>query len=575
MIGSSVIHCYKENEDRNWGIQMKKPLLLLLSASCILLAGCSQVQDYAAEKMIQASLISEDEDYREYIKLEKTGSLDEDGFYRDAPVETEEQPSGSVHVTFAENQYLDIVYYYDAELTEPIDTRQCYLMPGDSIYAPEPMLKNPYSDKYQFSEYRIWQYDSAGSRSRFPAPEGGEAKLLLTIPKDFTGTGLSIEPLGKYEERALSLSDYYLDKAGKQIELNGHWTVDNVTTDSDSAQISPLVPYTVNYDFSQYCGDYYFYTSSPESYYDDNESGKVVFYEVSPQDSGAENYSVQLHRYMTATVVNESAAMISALTSHDSIQAIEVNGKAIEVFGRKEQTIPQLKHGDKIVVRVGSAYEVASSLGTEITQVELSGGYEYTLTVPDTLETEFTITVSKSGATHGGYVPESIPNATITVTDSNGNALESGVRVEDNEKVTVTITPAEGYCITGKKVKGNVYQDTMKYKDYDDDIDAIIEDHPVTQAVLLALDDSDDYGICVFKLDGQEVSGRVSVREGQKLELTYTLTDERYEIVRESGIGAFAENLLRKNKITVSIEITEDLNGKTICREDYIELTEA
>lgn len=552
---------------------MKKLLPLLASFCVLFLAGCSQAQTYAEEKILQASGISADADYQEYKDLEASGRLNEQGLFRDGSIAQEGQRSGSVHVTFAENAYLKITYYYDEGLTQPVDTRQCYLEPGDRIYASEPTLNSPYSDKYRFSEFRLWQIDGEGRHS-FPAPENGSPGLVLTVPADFTGTELSVEPLGRYESRTLTFRDYYLDSDGKEVELNGQWTADSVTTDDDSAQISPLVTYTVSYDFSKYCEDYYFDLSSPEDFYADDQKGSVVFSEVSPQSGGPENYELRLHRYISAKIINEGAAVLSALTSSESIKAIEVNGEALKVSGSKEQTIPKLKCGDKLTIQVGEAYLAASSLEAESGRAEIHGGYEYTFTVPDTLETEFSVTVSKNSATLGGYVQKTVSNGTISVTDENGDELSPGDEVKDDAKLTVTVTPAEGFCISGKKVEDNVYRETMKYKDYVSRIDAILQEHPITQALHVTLDSSDEYGTCVYTLNGEPVSGTVAVPEGEKIKLEYTLTDDGYEIVRENRLNAVVGNIVSKNKITVSIEITREMDGVTLHREDYISLSE-
>lgn len=552
---------------------MRKMLLLLLSLSLLFLAGCSRAEDYARAQILQGSGILEDADYKEYKAMEADGKLDEQGYALPDSDNEEDLPSDKIRVTFANNSYLKIAYYYDAELKNPVDTAHCYLDPGDSLYASEPEVDSPNSNMYRFSEFRIWQYDSSGRRSIFQTSEHGGNNPVLTIPRDYTGAGFSVEPLGEYENRILSLSDYYIDSAGKRIELNGKWTVDDVTTSGNSAEVSPIVSYTIVYDFSNYNQEYYFDGSSPTNYYSNDKKGEVVFYEMSAKEGETLEYTVRLHPYVKVTVINEDAAFIPALSSTDIIKSIEVNGEEREFGKGKETALMKLKCGDKIIVNVGSGYAVSSGIDTEITHSEvIGGGIEYAITVPDTRDNQFSITVSKSRTISGGYVQKTVPNAVFTVQDADGNELRPGDEPDDSAKVTVTITPVEGYYISGKEVKDNIYQDTMKYKNYVSDIDTIIQEHPVRPFWYVTLETADDYGTCVYTLDGQEVSGTVALREGQKLKLEYTLTNSEYQIVKRSGLVSAIEGIIGKNKITVSVDISENLDGATIRRADYIEV---
>lgn len=77
----------------------------------------------------------------------------------------------------------------------------------------------------------------------------------------------------------------------------------------------------------------------------------------------------------------------------------------------------------------------------------------------------------------------------------------------------------------------------------------------------------------MFKLDGKEVSGLQALRLGQTLDVEYTLTDSDFEINRD-GLFSPIVDFFRKNSTTVPVEITEDMDGKEIRGEEYVDLKE-
>lgn len=83
-------------------------------------------------------------------------------------VASEQKPQqvneGKIQITFASNSFLDIDYFYDEAFTKPIDTRNCFLQKGESIYVSKIDVKNAKSNLYSFSEFRFVEYDSEGKR---------------------------------------------------------------------------------------------------------------------------------------------------------------------------------------------------------------------------------------------------------------------------------------------------------------------------------------------------------------------------------------------------------------------------
>ena len=407
---------------------------------------------------------------------------------------------------------------------------------------------------YVFSEFRILKFDGDNQQETVTVIPG-DKDLIFEIPEDYEGEMLSLMPLGRYKTRSLTFRDYQLDGDGNEEPLNGIWRIDSAEYYGGNVEISSIVDYKVTYDYSDFADSYYYVEADPEPFYMEDD-GIVEFRNATAQD-GYTEYRVRLHRFISVKVVNEDYSIINP----NIIRSLSTDGIDQENLEEKELMLDGLRCGSVMILRVDSNYKVTVS-GLEITgPTDLEDGQKYKITVPETVEPELEIIISKKTATLGGFATRTVNNARISVTDKNGNELQEGSEVDDDEKVTVTISPAGGYYVTGKKVDDGVYQATMKYKEYVSDIDEIIEEHPIKKLIYVTLDVSDNFGTCVYTVDGEEVSGTIGLREGQKVKLEYILTDSRYQI----DTGWFGN----KTKKTASIEITEKYDGQTLSREDF------
>jgi len=674
---------------------MKKLLFLTAVLSILTLPGCSRLQGYAEEQIsssFQASKEEEgEEDYKKYKELQAAGELNQNGEYNGLEEvkelqETEEADAAAksfkqVHITFAENHFLKVSYYYDELFTEPVDTSSCYLDPGERLYASQPKCDNPYSNTYVFSEFRIYEYDEEGNREVEPSFTGGKESQILEIPADYTGTDLSIEPVGEYQSRKISLEEYYRNSNGEKQKVSGLWLINEEEYLGETVEISPSASYFVEYWYDK--DEYYFVDSSPKAYAF-SEPGKVQFREATALDD-ITSYSIELHPF------------ISALFSYDSsgekaIQSIKVNNTDAMLINNK---LIKLKSKDVITIETNEEYRIFCSDFSIEKPEEISGGFRYTITVPDTYETTIHLKVSKSqlkvvlddsvgyetafGITASGinlknqyyekqtlgadftvvdqsigaeeeivisasndmlpfgyalkldvskvdgngvksdeirylsdlpkeesisvygngdttvfnkiykqitvkismvkviaYEQQTIANATITVSIADSLIpLKTGDILEDSRNVEVTIIPDEGYYVTGKDVTDDIYKDTMKFSKYVSDREKILEKHAVKKIYQVTLDSSDPYGVCKYKLNGTEISGDVNLREEDELILEYELTDNEYQFVRESdgfieAVKNFGANIFSKKKETVKITISDEINGRTIKRGDYI-----
>lgn len=181
-----------------------------------------------------------------------------------------------------------------------------------------------------------------------------------------------------------------------------------------------------------------------------------------------------------------------------------------------------------------------------------------------------TITVSKVEVVD--YATTTIGHADVTVSLNDITVpyvLKAGDVLEPSREVRITIIPENGYYITGSKDSRGIYSETMKYSKWEQDHQKTLDKHSIQKIWYVTLDTSDAYGSCVYKLDGISVSGRIGIRQGQKLTLDYTLTDSNYKIIRE-GPGGFLGGIIHSDTESFNIPVSEALDDHTIRRSDYI-----
>lgn len=269
--------------------KLKLVPVLCCAVSVLVLSGCSA----AGASLLRNSGIITEEDYQSYIELHDSGKLDNDGRYKAPELADEPVPSfpdGSIHVTFAENACISVMYYSDTNLKTPIDPSQCYIMPGAYIYASEPVCRHPSSNHYRFDRFSIYSYDAEGNRGEeVPCGVNEGPPLAIQIPENYEGTELAVVPAGKYEKRQLELSDHYIDSVGQPQELDGTWIVNDAAVSSDILTVNPTEALAVDYQYDP--AKYSFVASNPSSFY--HENGLVRF-EVVNATEEIDAYSVEL-----------------------------------------------------------------------------------------------------------------------------------------------------------------------------------------------------------------------------------------------------------------------------------------
>ena len=106
----------------------------------VTLSGCTGIQKYIQSKIQDNSGILKREEYLIYQQYQSEGKIGTDNYYQENYPE-EDYPEefsakdGAIKISFAKNNNLETSYFEDEECTVPLSESDCYLSPGDIIYA--------------------------------------------------------------------------------------------------------------------------------------------------------------------------------------------------------------------------------------------------------------------------------------------------------------------------------------------------------------------------------------------------------------------------------------------------------
>lgn len=653
---------------------MKKGVLILLTAVTLAMTGCASGKETLEKCIRQLSGIENDADYLQAVNLQENGLLNEAGEYEESEyndLKKEYQKDLSaeakqVHVTIADNPFLEIEYYLDSVRTRKVEEASLDMDPGDKLYCSQPESRNS-NNAYLFSEFRIYEYDEEGNKGELLDVTGGDS-LVLEIPQDYKGTQISVIPVGIYEKKGMTFRAFYYDENGDEKTVPGTWFVDGTAYFENEVEID-AGKHTVKYEYD---GDTYYYAGGEPVPFSSDQPGIVEF-----KNSDSETaYSVILHPYLRAAFSYDKGA-------EKGIKSVLVNHKA-----QPAKELSKLKAGDHITVETEDNYRIFCTEFKLDDPERIEGGYRYTISVPETDKREISLIAAKSdlkvvldksvgvdtlfditasgineknchhsadekakltiydgsigveekvsiAAKEGQLEPGHALKVEIRKTDGNGketeevkyigvlpgtvdiglydekqeivnldkiyrsvqveisleeawiynekkiengkifvkvteglNAgeLKEGDIAEPSQKVEVSIIPEKGYYVSGKKAENDQYTDTMKFSKYLSDIDKIAEAHKIKKFYQVTLDTAAEHGTCVYKLNGEEISKTttLNVREEDKLELEYELTDPDYEIKWED----FFHTLISSKKKTVPIQISSEIDGSIIKAED-------
>lgn len=440
---------------------MKKALTLLLAFAALLMSGCA-LEDKFESDIVERSEIPEDEDYIQYQQYRDAGMLDENGQYA-APVPDEEPdsvpeaPDGKIRVTFAENRYLKIAYYTDAAATESVDTENCYLDPGEALYARVIECTNPNSNLYRLAEYRILEYDAEGKVRKTQRLEAADGMWTYEIPANFTGSELSVIPVGEYPDRSLSMRVYYVDDGGVECPLGGAgtWSINGNGVEDNMAQISPIESYVLKFTYDT--ENYFYVESEPDCFTRDPAGvGFVEFWEAEPTDADL-CYSVELHKFLELSLKFSDAA------------SVRVNqGEAVPVRKNKVWNSGKLRYGDSITIETAGDCTITGGDYPHIraSRDPITGGYRYTLKVVPEAESStadiLTLTVDVNRVFRVTLGSECSYGSCTYKLD--GKAVSGEVSVQEGQKLTLTYRiTADGYAFAEKSEGiGGFFHDLFK-----------------------------------------------------------------------------------------------------------------
>ena len=328
---------------------MKKKALSALCLAFLMcsVTGCSAVntgerfKDRINDAVKERSEINSDSDYINYKADLSAGRLT-DGHYSYtgfAGVDRSgtDDTAGKAAVSLSQNSMLNVHYYLDEahknEITDPYHGF-VYLAPGQSLYATTEKKSGSSPEKYSFSSFRVFSIKD-GKKTLVSEEYDTKTGLFFTAPDNCDGLEFSAGPVGKYENKELTLSDYYTDDTFAHIDAEGKWTIGNKEFSAGKAEAGPFGLYTVKYEFD--ADKYFFVSSEPKySYIDENS---VVFGRASASDDISE-YSVELHPYISVT-----------MKTPESNVKVEINGESAGSFTKGQDIVlDHLKFGDTIVL---------------------------------------------------------------------------------------------------------------------------------------------------------------------------------------------------------------------------------
>ncbi len=415
---------------------MKRMAVFLSAVLLSALTGCAELKNAAdnwlEEKVMERSGIQSEESYRQYRELSQEGKLDAEGYYLpEKELAAEAKPAGSIHVTFATNGYLKIKYYRDEALTEPISTDNCYLDPGDGIYAATVISTNPNSNLYRLAEYRIRAYDEDGALVQSFAQKAGDGPLVWEIPRDFSGTELSVLPVGIYPDRSLSLNVYYTDADGEERSLStaGEWYINGEKSGGTNVKISAIESYALRFDYDE--ENYFFVGCEPACFTKDPvERGFVEFWAADPTDEDTV-YSVELSRYLSLSLRCSEQAAISVN-----------NGEKETVRKNKVWRYDKLKYGDIVTIETAGGYEIVDGDYRYISDSDdpVAGGHRYSLRVEAERGRSDASALQHSSAVVRTYTVTLDSNARYGVCSYRLDKEETGgqIRIRENQSLKLT-----------------------------------------------------------------------------------------------------------------------------------------
>lgn len=411
--------------------------------------------------MINHSKIQSETGYQTYQEIRD--QLNKNGEYDTLPDVDDAIPASAtvrekpICATLTQNSKLNVKYYYDpkcgheirpniTDKNENLNYLECYLSPGESIYA-----KIDSSDElYEFNRFRIIDDIEKNIESSDNWWSVKNSVYAITVPESFNGTDIIVEPLGAYHYRVLSLADY-IDLDGLQKYPDGQWFVNDEPCDDGHINILPDAAYTVKYDYDEnlyYTADEY---CIPTPYYINEKNGTIEFVKDNGNNT---SYLVRLRPFTNISILNDKK-ISSILRNQEEVKSSE---NITSVF--------KLKEGETITVELNDPNFKVNGISD---YSKSNNGYKFTYVVPKANKTDnndhsfsvikwneksIPITVEDKNkmdfnlvnAISGMFVSESAEDSAVVIEVSGTKAqtylytdIKSGKTIDINEPDTVTV----------------------------------------------------------------------------------------------------------------------------------------
>lgn len=514
--------------------------------------------------------------YSAYSNLLAADSLDENGYYQHAANEAGESavPLGPIHVTFAKNAYMDIHYYHDERLTDELSTVDCYMSPGEKIYADIENIgyHDLVSSMYKLTAFEIRELDNSGNTVKKISQSLSSIGNIISLDVSKTCGEISIVPVGAFQNRKLQLDGFYYNSDTEKKTLGVLWTINGIPYDS-KVGINPIVDYQARCNFSAYAQTYYFVDANPK-YSFDVDHNEILFDPVKPTGKDL-TYSVELHPYIELTIKDPEYGLSEKLHSGNTIiskiERERAGNRSSIVFKDgaivAADELSALKHADLVYVTLNSSYQLISANNnisiSKPSAGSIKGTEEYCVQIPKNNYCDLTLVVTEKNNTSSDsiFLP-TIDNAVVSLKYNKGYAIYDGsTKPNESEKVVLTITANPGYYLEGKGVQKNgSYTKAMVFKEYENTIEKILKSLSVKKYITLNLTMQNQYGTCTYKLDREKISdGTIQAKEGQTLIVEFKAAPN-ISVINEKGKA--------KSSAKVEIILSSKNDGQTITPEE-------
>ena len=445
-------------------------------------------------------LLHDNDQYNDYINMKNANDdkIDADGYYIDDEVsqlELENHP-GMVHVSFASNSLLNVTYYTDPDHKEVIDKKNCFVYPGDTIYAKVDATSLVQSNTYEFKGFTMAVFD--GDQANFSYASSTEDKI--TVPSDLQYKEISIIPDGAYKSRNLSFQAEYRDIDGNTISLSPVWTVNvgeqSYSTKADSYSVEANAVFRVKAQFDP--DEYYLIKDEcePQCESNNDETGIVTFSQYDAQ-SAVDDYKLVFGKKFDIRI--DSVSATAPVT-------IWIDGKKIDP---EFPLITSAKLGAE--VRIESTGTI-TGIGTTKNLIRLTNnGYVYSV-------------YNENEAFEFDPTAYTYPNGKVIFYDSEHNEITKTTSLQIGDVIYYVGKPNDGYSFNmgDKEKKINV----------DSNIDYMLKNElKFTQKQKIDLPQPDKGGTITYYLNGKEIKEDKSFFAAGTDKLTASFKPaERYKV---------------------------------------------